>query len=69
MEHTNEEILEWYMKGFKAELGSIDVSPPNGILEHAFNIGRNHAIIGDDVRSIDYLTDSDILQIIHKAYK
>lgn len=69
MEHTNEEILLWYLKGFKAELKYIDMTPPDGILEYAFNIGRNHALIGDDIRSIDYLTDDEILYLIHKAYK
>lgn len=31
----------------------------------AYQLGWDHYIIGDDVRSVDYLTDSEILHIIN----
>lgn len=63
---TDKELLQWYSKGFSDELsGSSTVIPQNNYLElRAYEIGANHAFMGDEVRSFDYLTDEEILKII-----
>ena len=61
----DEELLKWYIKGFHDELWS-GVTPESDIeLENkAYKLGRIHAIVGDDCRSVDYLTDEEILDLI-----
>jgi hypothetical protein len=63
---TDKELLKWYSKGFSDELnGSSAVIPQNTYLElRAYKIGTNHAIMGDEVRSFDCLTNEEILKII-----
>ena len=36
------------------------------LLQRAYNIGRQHFMIGDDVTSIDNLTEEQILKIIYE---
>jgi DnaJ-class molecular chaperone len=69
MEHTNEEILEWYMKGFSSQDDKEKEIPQEGILEIAFNMGMSHFQLGDDVRSVDYLSEDEILMNIHSTYE
>ena len=58
----NNEIMSWYMKGFNDELnGTSSIVSDNEFLNKAYNLGAQHAIIGDDVRSVDYLTEIEIL--------
>jgi hypothetical protein len=58
-------LLEVYLKGFKDELeGIIFYVQENELLSTAYNLGRDHALIGDDIESIDYLTDEEILNLI-----
>lgn len=38
----------------------------NKILMTAYNIGRNHYILGDDISKFDLLTREEILDIIKK---
>ena len=61
----DEELLKWYIKGFHDELWS-DVTPESDIeLENkAYKLGRIHSSVGDDCRSVDYLTDEEILDLI-----
>ena len=62
---TDKELLEFYMLGFNDELnGTSSVVPNSTLLTKAYTIGANHAVLGDDVRSFDYLTDEQILKII-----
>ena len=63
---TEEKLLEHYMWGFTDELDS-KPSPvfDDPLLSNAYKLGRNHAIIGDDVRSVDYLSNQEILRMIN----
>lgn len=61
------EILDYYMWGFTDELEGIQASPFNDpLVTKAYQLGRDHAIIGDDVRSVDYLSNAEILAMIKK---
>jgi len=62
---NDETLLEHYMWGFTDELDSIP-SPvfDDVLLTNAYQLGRDHAIIGDDVRSVDYLSNQEILTMI-----
>ena len=64
---SDEELLGCYMHGFMDELDNkpdYDFGLP--IKNRAYNIGRSHALIGDDVRSVDYLSNDEILNQIRK---
>ena len=65
---SDEELLEFYMKGFSDELsGGTSDAPDNELALKAYNIGSWDAYIGDAVRSIDYQTNEEILKRIkHK---
>lgn len=62
---NDETLLEHYMWGFTDELDS-KPSPvfDDTLLTNAYKLGRDHAIIGDDVRSVDYLSNQEILRMI-----
>lgn len=65
MEEEDKILLETYMTGFRDELdGRAEVRNPNPLLSRAYNLGREDAIVGDDVRSVDYQTDEQILNRI-----
>lgn len=68
MEEINARILLWYMKGFNAKRKKVCMTPPDGILEHAFNIGRNHVRLKGGTKNIVRLTDDEILHIIHEEW-
>ena len=62
---TDETLLKWYMRGFNDELKGVATNKPKSILEKkAYTLGATHAIIGDDVRSVDYLSQNEILSRI-----
>lgn len=62
---TDKELLEWYYKGFSDELyGNASVVSDTEIKNRAYNIGANHAILGDEVTSFDSLSKEQILKII-----
>ena len=66
MNEIDKELLEVYMWGFNDELdGRKKMWNPNTLLLKAYNLGREHAIIGDDCRSVDYLSNEQILTLIH----
>jgi hypothetical protein len=68
MEHSDIVILEYYMKGFKDELrGTSTVMPDSSVLQIAYRLGAEHAIIGDDVQSLDLLTNEEILKMIKNS--
>lgn len=56
-------LLKWYRKGFHDELWNVKSNPPIEMLK-AYELGKNHAILGDDCRSFDYLTNKEILERI-----
>jgi hypothetical protein len=65
----DDNLLDWYMKGFDDELrGSSTVESDNEIDMIAYNLGAQHAIIGDDVSSIDNLSNEEIIGMIEDMY-
>jgi len=61
------ELLYYYFRGWKDELYETTTTVPLDVLiTKAYNTGANHAILGDEVKSIDYLSDEEILKIIMK---
>jgi hypothetical protein len=62
-------LLEWYMKGFDDEISGRTTSEPDDKkLLIAYRLGAQHAIIGDDVSSIDDLTNEEIIKQIEDLY-
>ena len=62
---TDKSLLKWYMKGFNDELhGTSSIVSDNELENEAYSLGASHAIIGDDVRSVDYLSNEKILKLI-----
>lgn len=64
---TDEELLEMYLAGFRDELDNTFMQGMffNTPLERkAYEIGGAHALLGDDVRSVDYLTREELLRKI-----
>ena len=62
---SDEEILNWYFSGFNDELlGSSSTIPNELLLQKAYSLGALHALVGDDVRSVDYLEEEEILKMI-----
>jgi len=67
MNEQDKQLLETYMLGFNDELyGRTKKWNPTPLLLRAYNLGKQDAIIGDDVRSVDYQTNEDILNRILK---
>lgn len=65
MDKTDKLILLWYTKGFRDEIhGYSSVVPNDPLISKAYNIGANHAELGDDNRSFDYLSNHEILEQI-----
>lgn len=67
----DEELLKWYNSGWNNELDGTfgQVLFFNSELERqAYFLGGLHAIVGDDVKSIDALTDKEILQEIKERF-
>ena len=56
------ELLEYYMWGFQDELwGHESIIFNDKLTTKAYQLGRDHAIIGDDISSIDLLSNEEIL--------
>ncbi len=61
-------ILETYMCGYNNELDVKErISDLSPLLLKAYDLGALHAIVGDDVRSVDYLSDEKILDMIKSS--
>ena len=61
--------MESSLKGFNDELrGTTTIESDNKIDMVAYNLGAQHAIIGDDVSSIDNLSDEEIISMIEDMY-
>ena len=66
----DDNLLDWYMKGFDDELrGTSTVESENKIEMIAYRLGAQHAIIGDDVSSIDNLSNEEIISMIKSKNK
>jgi high-affinity nickel permease len=62
---SDEDLISAYLAGFRDELtGSSSIDPDIELERKAYDLGVAHAIIGDDVSSIDNLTNDEILKII-----
>lgn len=59
---NREDKLDLYMEGFNDELYN-KISQEKMKIK-AYRLGSLHAIIGDDVRSVDNLSDEEILKLI-----
>jgi len=58
---TNELLLKIFMQGFNDELNGKNAE--ESIIK-AYQLGREHAFIGDEVTSVDYLSNDEILSRI-----
>lgn len=64
----NNLLLLVYRNGFNDELeGNAKKQFKDPILNRAYNVGCMDAIVGDDVRSVDYQSDEEILKTIKNA--
>lgn len=67
---THKKLLEVYMLGFNNELDGIfnafQSKDKNSLEYKAYQLGGLHAIVGDDIRSFDYLRDEEILKMIRE---
>ena len=65
MDKIEAELLYYYFRGWKDELyGSSSVVPEDVLITKAYHMGANHSVLGDEVRSVDYLSDEEILKQI-----
>ena len=65
MSEEDKILLQVYLCGFNDELtGLPEVIHDDKLDQRAYNLGRLHACIGDDVRSIDYLSNEELLKKI-----
>jgi hypothetical protein len=63
----DEYLLGVYMFGFNDELNNSQDRSFESLLERrAYNLGRLDALVGDDVRSVDYKTNTEIINQIRK---
>ena len=61
----NKSLLKWYMLGFNDELnGTSCVESENELENKAYRLGALDAIMGDDIPSLDYKSDEEILKKI-----
>ena len=68
MGETDCTILDYYMKGFNDELRGTSVTVPSSyMLERAYRMGAEHAIIGDDDQSLDLFDSEEILKMIKNS--
>jgi len=66
MDDQDNILLETYICGFKDELyGRKKMWNPNPLLLRAYNLGREDAIVGDDVSSLDKQTNEEIIKRIY----
>jgi len=69
-EFTEEDkrLLHWYFYGFNDELSGKDRNmDATNAQTVAYLVGRMHARLGDDLPSLDYMSDAETLKIIKNA--
>lgn len=66
MKVTDKTLMEIYLLGFEQELQGVfkNEYEKDSLESRAYEIGSLHAIVGDDVSSIDYLSNEEILKKI-----
>ena len=66
MKNIDKKLLRTYMIGFEDELSSANKKiMKNYLQQKAYNLGRLDALVGDDINSLDYKTDLEILEKIY----
>lgn len=69
MTQEDRELLTWYFYGYNDQLiKKSRILDCSSIQKKAYNIGARHAMIADDDPTLDYLTDSETLEIIKDEY-
>lgn len=64
--NEDKNLLHYYMLGFNDELNGTSTIMLDDELENkAYNLGSLHALVGDDCKSIDSLTNEEILKTIN----
>ena len=64
---SDDELMGCYMHGFMDELdNNLNYDFGSPIKNIAYNMGRGHALVGDDCRSVDYLSREEIINMIRK---
>lgn len=63
---SDKQLLEYYMEGFNDELRGKAKGNIKHLLIDAYKLGSDHAILGDDISSIDNLTNEEILKMLKK---
>jgi hypothetical protein len=53
--------------GFTDELEGRVRKVPEGVANISYNLGRAHALQGNDAKSIDFLTKEDIVKMVKKS--
>jgi hypothetical protein len=62
---TDEYLLKCYVKGFRNELhGERHEEHEEALAKKAYQLGCDHAIMGDNDPNIDYLSNDEILKMI-----
>lgn len=70
MGYEDKELLKIYMDGFNDELNGLRRNQnPNPLLNRAYNLGMEDAMIGDDVSSSDMQSDKEIINRIRNIDK
>lgn len=65
-EDNKEEVLSTYRQGFNDELEGKDRTIyKDTILNKAYKLGREYAELGDEVKSFDFMSEEQILNIIY----
>jgi hypothetical protein len=62
----HDELIDVYNLGFNDGLKNIlsEVKFQNKYIKRSYNLGREHALIGDEVSSIDRLSNDEIIDMI-----
>ena len=67
---TDIELLDIYIVGFNDELwANPKLNYEDKLKQISYNEGRDATILGEDIRSVDYRTDQEILQIIKNKHE
>jgi hypothetical protein len=64
---TDEELIKEYCKGFNLALDGLSLPLPENT-SNALRLGYTNAYFGEDVRSIDYLPDAEIIEQVRKMH-
>jgi hypothetical protein len=62
-----EKVMSFYFMGFTDELEGRVRKVPEGVANISYNLGRAHALQGNDAKSIDFLTEEDIVKMVKKS--